>query len=474
MNDAFVANQLMVVAGIVLIPVFIWFARQRLTKNLLLIGALFCLVFSTGTLEVIGLNNSILRIVSEILVLLIFIKGVLIGKKKKKRVFPGFFWLLLFITVSVLSAVLNEINSISVLLFFRDYLVVFLFFYGVLNLTLSLYEYQKLKRLLLYLCTAQIGANIIKYLVVRDIIEPYIGTMAVLGGSLTVIFALIGTSYALANYLVSKKRIHLLWVLGFMLFSLLGGKRASIVYFPILFLLLSYVYQRRFEQFKLRGVKRFALFTILTLGLIYLSVRLMPSLNKEREVWGSFDIEYALDYTERYVTTGAGAIDAVGRSEAPIYILNMLIDDNPYSLMLGYGAGHLVKSSFNEQMVKSGSQEELTERLYGVGYGARTTFLQFLLQVGILGGVLFLIYVSRVFIYCKRSFKDAKIRLESKRNYLFFIGVVFVYFLDVFTYSTTMSGLRAPALVLFFFLALCQRVEMYNHFLTEQANKTKQ
>lgn len=453
MESEFVTNPFIAFAGIVLIPVFLWFIRLKLTKNLLLIGTLLFFVFSRGTLEAIGFNTSVLRLVLETLILWVFVKGVLVKKRKVKRIFPALIWLILFLIVAILSAVLHQMSLGNVVLFFRDYLFVFIFFYGVLNIALTKYEFERIKKLIIYLFVSQIVANIIKYLIVQGIIEPYVGTMAILGGSLTVIFALIGSSYALSIFLITKNKKYLLFVLGFIIFSLLGGKRATIVYFPLLFILLSYVYQKHFETFKIRGINKLFLFTFLTIGLIYVSVRLMPSLNIEKKVWGSFDIEYAMDYSERYVTAGGGAVSKVGRSEAPEYILTMLYNDNPYNLLLGYGTGHLVKSSFNTELLKSGSQQDLSEDLYGVGYAARTAFLQILLQTGILGVLFYFVFVYQIYRYCKKQIKQRLNNNEARSDYMFLVALFFIYGLDFFTYSITLSRLSVPSIVMFMFMA---------------------
>lgn len=443
----------MALAGVVLIPVLIWFLKQRLTRNLLLFAFLFIVVFARGTLELLGIPFSIIRILLELLVIWIFIKGIFLYKSSANKKFPGLTWLILFLAVSLLSVVLNQLSFLNLFLFFRDFLMIVLFYYGVLNIPLSWNEQHVLKKLIIFLFIAQIGANIIKYFIFQDIIEPYIGTMANFGGSLTVIFALIGGSYTLALYFSTRRNFFLLYTIGFILFSLLGGKRATVVYFPIIFLFLAVCYQVYFENVKSRGAKQLILFIVLSFGLVYSSVRLMPSLNKERKVGGSFDIEYALSYSERYLTTGAGAVKQVGRTEAPAYVFNLLYSDNSYNFLLGYGAGHLVKSSLNKEIEKTGSQDDLTKSLYGVGYGARTAFLQLLLQVGILGLAVYLFWLLSIFLFSKKQLVFAMHHNGSPKNFLFFVSLWLVLVIDFFTYSVTMVQVSGVALVLFWFMA---------------------
>lgn len=453
MESEFVKNPLMALAGLVLIPVIIWFLKQKQTKTTILFGILFLLVFSGGTLELIGLPTSIHRLLLELLALLVFYKGVIIKTKKPKQL-PGILWLVMFILFSILSVVLNNISVPLLLLFLRDYLMVFLFFYGVYNLYFSPYETNTIKKLIIYLFISQIFANVIKYLIMQTIMEPYIGTMANLGGSLTIIFSLIGASYTIANYFTSKQKKYLWWTLGFVLFSFLGHKRAVIVYFPLMFFILMFAYQRISGSNLFKSIKRLVLFSVLSVILFYFSVRLMPSLNPEGKVWGSFNVEFALDYSERYVTTGAGSEVVIGRSQAPTYLVALMFADNPYHFLMGYGAGHLVKSDFNENIKRYGSQSDLTENLYGVGYGARTALLQLLLQVGIMGLVCYLLLLISIFRKTKTQFiKNLKFK-QNAIYYLFFISLWLVFCLDFFTYSVKIIQLSAATITMFWFLGV--------------------
>ena len=192
---------------------------------------------------------------------------------------------------------------------------------------------------------------------------------------------------------------------------------------------------------------------VLSIAIFYSSIRLMPSLNKERDVGGSFDMEYALNYSESYLTTGAGAVEQIGRTEAPFYILNFLSDDNVYNFLLGYGAGHLIKSSFNTSLQDEGSQVELTNTLYGVGYGARTAFLQILLQTGVLGLICFLLWLFSVFRFTKKNSKPHISNFLSVRNYLFYMTCWLIFLIDFFTYSVTIVQISSVAIVFIWCIA---------------------
>lgn len=452
MESSFSLNPLMALAGLPVAYVFFWFLRQRYTATALLVACLLFLVFARGTLEILGLSMTLSRLLIEVVILLLFLKGFL--SKRLSKSYPGLFWLVGFIAISALSLWVNGLSLPLLLLFLRDYLFILLLFYGLLNINLNAKEVDVLERLLVALFISQIFANIIKVLVLRDIIEPYIGSMANLGGSLTVMFALFGGAYCIALYLVTKQKVYLLWLLGFVLFSMLGGKRATVAYFPVLYLFIFAIHQKFIKKQTIFSIRQWLLFSVMTLFIVYFSIRLFPSLNEEREVWGSFDLAYALDYSDRYMTTGAGAIEAVGRLDAPGYLLGNTFADGLDKFLIGYGTGHLIKSRFNPVLKAAGSQQDATEYLYGVGYAARTTFLQLFLQVGMLGVVFYVGTVWRIFRFCLKKSKLHDNFKESSFIVLFSSGLCFLFFLDYFSYSVKFSTISSVGAVTFITLAL--------------------
>lgn len=448
----FVPNSLMAVCGIFLLPVLLWFVQQRQTRNTWTYGIVFLIVFSRGTLELLGVSSTLIRIVIEVFILVLFYQHVLAINKLKKAVLPSIGWLVFFLIVSAISVSLNSTNTGLFLLYLRDYLAMPLFFYSATNTFFNQREKSLLITLLKYLFIAQIGAGLLKWGIV-GVMEPYIGTMNVLGGSLTVLISLIGVAYCLADYLFSRNRKQILWIAGFLLFAIIGTKRAVVFYVPILFLLLTLVHQLRFVSRQSKLTHRIILISGLSVILVYFSLRLIPTLNPEQKVWGSFNLNYALDYSERYMTTGAGSEVEIGRSEAPLYVINLLYNDNFFNMLLGYGAGHLVKSSLNQNIAKAGSHQDLSEKLYGVGYAARTGFIQLLLQVGILGLGLYTAWLFSLYRTYRHKFISLLQRDYAKKSYLLFIGLWFVLIIDFFTYSITSVQISSMAFVFFWFLA---------------------
>jgi hypothetical protein len=455
----FTPDSVMALAAVAVFPVFIWFFLKRITLKLFLFGSLLLLVFSRGTLEILGISTVVTRIAAEALVIACFVFTVFMAKSSGKKI-PGFYLLLLFSVTSFASIALNDVNGAMLLFFFRDYLIPIVFFYAIFNASMSDRELRLIGKLIAFLLISQIVANFIKVIVLGDIVEPYIGTMANLGGSLSIMFSLMGAVLSLSLYLISRRKMYLIVLLGFIAFSVIGEKRAAIVYIPFIYLFLLAVYQyQRGAQFGY-VFKQIFLFFCVSVILVYASLRIMPSLNPERQVWGSFDMDYALDYSSRYLTTGGGAIEQVGRVQAPVYLLNRAASDSNLHLLFGYGAGHLIKSKFNNLTERSGGQSDLTMELYGVGYGARTAFLQLFLQVGLVGVGLYLALWLKVFraayIRVGQQYDD----LQTKRfGALLILGFAVVFLIDFFTYSVVFVQLGVISIVVTTIICLCHQAK---------------
>jgi hypothetical protein len=464
MVTSFVLNPWMALAGLPLIPVLIWFLLCRQTSRLVLVGGLIFLVFSKGTLEILGLSTTTTRLVSEGIIIVLFLL-TFIGSSQPRKHLPGLFWLITFITIAFLSVIDSKANLKLLIFFYRDYLFVILFLYCVLNLSFSTNETRTLSKLLVLLFLSQIVANIIKYFVMGTIMEQYIGSMANLGGSLTIIFALVGSAICITLYLHTKNLRYLMVFLGFILFSVLGGKRATVVFMPILYLAMVIFHQKQHGIKLHEWFKQAVLIFIVSITLVYVAVRLLPSLNPEQTVWGPFDLEYAIEYSTRYVTTEGGGIERVGRIRAPGYLVDMAALDSLDRLLLGYGAGHLIKSRFNPAIAVFGSQSDITMDLYGVGYGARTAFLQFFLQVGLFGVISYLglwVCIYRSSIRIQRNTQEPSTRRLAA---LALFGLFFVFAIDFFTYSVVMVKISSVSLAFCLIVAFTRNPALVDVFI---------
>ena len=440
MNE-FEVNNLMSLTGIVLIPVIIWFIVFNITLRTKIIGMFFIILFSKGFLELIGVPVAISTLTTELFLGIM----IVLFKSNKERQYPGLIIIFGIFITGIFSTINNESNLVQFILFFREYFEVILFMYIIINIRLSENEIQFLFRLLAILFISQIGANIIKVIILQDIVEPYIGTIAVLGGSKTTLFALIGGSFCIVHYLLTSKRIYLLGILGFIIFSLLGGKRATILYFPIIYLISYLIFHFKYRMKREIVFKKLSVIVISVFLLFYITARLLPTLNPEKEIGGSFDLDYIIDYSTSYAT--ADYINDIGRSEAPSFLVLKSLNDGYDKTLIGYGTGRLIKSGFNVETVDL-SSDEITKSNFGVGYAARTGFLQFFLQIGLIGVILMLFF----FLFLASLIW----KIKTKPVYLRFFSIllILVMMLDYFTYSCESILFSAIGCSIFFILGL--------------------
>ena len=220
------------------------------------------------------------------------------------------------------------------------------------------------------------------------------------------------------------------------MFGLIGGKRALIVYTPVLLFFILFIYNKGFKlNFKSSLVKQF--FGLLILGFVtfYFIARFNPNLNPEEEIGGSFDIEHIINISTAYNT----ATYEVGfsRVDAPQVLYSFLTKNGGNLLMLiGVGPGDIIQSSLNDKYPGVENDRQLLMYKYGLGYGLRVGVLWVALQVGIIGALIYSLFFFKIL---RRIFKILKTSNNSvtKEYCLGFIGMGFVFLLDFFTYSAT-------------------------------------
>lgn len=376
------------ILSIVLIPVFIWWIRQPVSSRIKFMGLYIILFFAQGSMELLGFNQTVVRYLFELPLIVYFVYDI--ARRGFKRT-PGWLCVVLFVLFSIPSVVFTSV--MMYLLFLQQFMLVWIAFYVFYNSRWNDKEYDRVNRLFVWLCVSQIFAAILKFSIV-GICEPYIGTMSSHSGGLTTLFSLTGFCYCMIMSLCMKRKILLLGCLGFVLFGLIGEKRALVFMIPAFLLVSYFVYSLFVRQPAVLFIKRMLAGAILIPVIFYVMVRVNPSFNPDRKVWGKFDLEYTIDYAEKYNSgTLTNDSDGVGRSEAHARFHEHIFNDNLYNIIFGYGAGLLVQSSFNHE-ADGGVQSYSLDR-WGIGYNISIGYITILAQVGIAGTLFYyLIYLS--------------------------------------------------------------------------------
>lgn len=375
------------ILGIVLIPVLFWWLRlQYCGQKIRLLGTIIILFFGQGSLELAGLNTTISRFIFIIpLLSLFFIKIYKDGYQS----FPGDRWFLFF----ALAAIPGLVNTsfIMYLMFILEYGCVIIAFYCFYNIDCDEEERNELNHLIIWLCVSQFFAAVIKYFMV-GLMEPYIGSMASHSGGITTLFSLAGFSCSIIMYFISSSKKWLWMCIGFIVFGLVGEKRALVFMIPVSYFVCMVIYYKFIHVQTSQIIRKLSLGLLIVPIIFYVMVRVNPSFNPQREVWGEFDLDYTLEYAEKYNTgTLTGDKDKIGRTDAVLFFWKQMEDAPIYNLCFGYGTGLLVQSGFNSQIANSsGSIVEYSFKRWGIGYSMGIGLLKLLAQVGIIGTLCYL------------------------------------------------------------------------------------
>ena len=176
------------------------------------------------------------------------------------------------------------------------------------------------------------------------------------------------------------------FLVGLLLIGIMSGKRAVVVLFPLFFILFAlYVARKKYPKMVMTVI-------VLAPLLFYFGLRLTPTLNPEKKVWGSFDIEYALNYGKDY---SMGETDqygnrekGVGRVGATLLMWEWIKDVDNYDTHSWFGHGV-------ERIFRSNDFEHYYDKDYNFGInhrGSMTGAVMWYLAFGLIGLILFMIY----------------------------------------------------------------------------------
>ena len=329
----------------------------------------------------------------ELLSLLLFVKAVVNRVILKQRInLFGIRVVLGFLGVIFVSLIYNGSSIVSALLFLRLLFRYYLLFLAILNLDLDERSMRLLNNILIFIFVAQLPLSVVKLFVIGQG-ESSLGLSS---HSVSTIFPLIAIAFLFSFYFLYKRKlIYILLTLGFVGFSIIGGKRAFIFFLPVVLLYLAWSLKD-----KIKISFRFLVLGILIISIsLYFVSRLIPTLNPERRIWGEFDPMYMMSYAYTYSTHRTESGMATGRISATMSVFNILRERGLYGFSFGFGPGCIMKSAF-----RAFDKREALETRFGVAYG--TNGLNWLgLQVGYLGVFIYFLLFYLILRKSVRYFK---------------------------------------------------------------------
>ena len=272
---------------------------------------------------------------------------------------------------------------------------------------------------------------VVKLVVLGGFLEGWVGGLGLTGGGAGTSLPLLGLFWlSLESGMENKKPKYIFLVLGFLLIGFATGKRAVWLLYPILyFILAAYTYRRNVSNLIIVSI-------ILVPTFIYLGVRLTPSLNPDKKVWGKFDIEYTLNYSLVYSTgydNESMAVQEVdkGRVGAIVWLYEKIVDADK---MAFFGKGY-------EYFIYAGKDNYYNSDYYmGILHrGSVTGIVGTFFVSGIFGVVLYILFLASL--------------LLKYRNRLSYVLFVFVM-IDYIFYNARMTASQALFLLTMFIL-LC-------------------
>ncbi|MBM3282880.1 hypothetical protein FJY90_01375 [Candidatus Gottesmanbacteria bacterium] len=304
------------------------------------------------------------------------------------------------------------------------------------NLYLTTYTAKHLLKFIIFLFISQIFVNIARYPIV-GIAELYIGSISVEGGSITAIFSLIGISFAFSAYIIERKVKYILLIFGFFIFSLIGDKRAQIIISPLI-MLIQYFHFINIESKKIYHLVQIIPIIILSSIIVYIGVITIPTLNPENKIYGSFDINYLINFIDDYLFP-AYPIKNIqqGRGEAPIAVYNLLTQRGWLYFFFGLGPGDIISSVFTIPSRIIGGEDFIAGIKYGIGYGTRTGLLFTVMQVGVVGLIFYLGIFFRIIQNVYKIYFNINPSINKNRNIILIglIGALWIFVFDFLFYS---------------------------------------
>jgi hypothetical protein len=411
--------------------------------------SVWTIFFFKGVIEFTGLFPSILNLLAISFIFLLFIETF----SNSKRFYP-FISLFILLTIAsfVSGPILNDIGFTEYFFFLRQ-----LFLLPLLYLIVIVNERNDdlirfIIKLIIFYFALQIPASWIKLIILGGPgIEMFVGTVSWKQGSMTTVISMIGCFYNFSKYLYLRSKKYLLYFFLFVIFSQIGGKRAVLVFVPLGCLFIS-IYYAKLNHIPIKKYLKLIPILISFLFIFfYLIVRLNPTLNKEHQVWGSFDLNYTLSYFDFYNNNAKNLYD-LSRGNAlkfiGYYIINQPID----TILFGEGAGKLSESKLGANPMRY---------YYGIRYGARMGLAWIGLQLGVVGTYLYFLIFKKMFHV---------VRKHKSRNFhkLIFTGIFITVLLDTLIYSMSSIQYFVSGGLLFAYFGIFYRdIHMKRNVLNE-------
>lgn len=371
---------------------------------------------------------SFFSVATEILIYLLLILS-LINSLNRAVVVPhlwySFFCMLLISTCSIAvngTEVLRAIFSLRLL--YRFYF----FYLCIILLDLDDSNIQKINRFLAILLLLQLPVVAIKFNT-YGIAEKTQGAYT-MDGSMTTMIPIVVIFYLAAYYyLYRPKPWFILIGVGFVLWSIVGHKRAVFILYPLQFLAIYYYIYIKGKGASFSSkvgalILIFPLIAVVSGSILYFN----KTLNPEGKVGGSIDIKYALDYAQKYNIGRDGHGYSYGRVATTLRVSEKLWNSGIAGLFFGVGPGSTTLSLLDNRKKRESFQRHFDE--FRIDYGL-TALGKIALEYGILGVVaysLIILLLARMSLILYKYENDPYWKAFAAGSVGFAFSMLFFFF----------------------------------------------
>lgn len=289
----------------------------------------------------------------------------------------------------------------------------------------------------------QILLSVVKIPLIGWQVEGLVGSFSIQGGAM-------GTTIPILWFIILWRhkrgqfgRWDCIYILGLLLVGFTTGKRAVMFILPVVVAaFLIYVPKLRLQRTTI------AYAIILIPLLLYLGVRLTPTLNPEHQVWGSFDWEYAIGYAETYqfgeeglqgqaesleqassgqiqysggvIGSSSRQIEAEGRGGATIALIRLLIGNHETIDQDWWGLGFK-----NMYGIDYDTFDKLPLTIHINHKGSATGLFQSYVTTGILGALCTILFCFSFLFYCRHRRLKYTLLAICAWEYFMYTGILF-------------------------------------------------
>jgi len=452
---------------------FFFLAPLAIFSILKKVNALYALLFVLyfqAVFSILNIPMPLVKATVEGLTWFFFLIAVF-ERNTASRSLPGMMLMVGFTIFYAAAIILAKSLNFDAFSYYRHYLNSFLIMAAVYLYPFPQKQLFNINRFVFTLFLIQILASFVKFALIGQY-EEYAGTMNITNGSVNTIFPLFAIIFFVFAWLyMGRKKRYLWYSMGFLFMGWAGNKRG--IYFYLFFVLMMILW-KRFRDIRQGSFLPMSVLRLVPLGILvliavfYLGVRLTPTLNPEKKVWGRYDSDFLASYLYTYNLMDQESGDYRGRFGGTYILLLDAVSGGGMALknptlqsnMIGFGPDLIVGDvgARYEKQYQAG-----VVRIQGT---IQTGFTNVFVGLGLVG-VFFTLWFY--LFYNRKVSKISKLKelnpyWKTIASATFLLGPLFL--VDFFTYSATLNTTNTLYMTWFFFIGQLLKPDLLTRYNT--------